>query len=551
MKEGYVLSIDQGTSSSRCLLFNTSGKVVSSSQQEQTQHYPRSGWVQQDALEIWDQVVGCVNAALKDAQASASVIAAIGITNQRESTLVWNKHTGVPYHPLIVWNDTRTSDICEMLQKEGGADRFREQTGLPVATYFSATKILWLFEHVKGLREDAMNGTAVFGTMDTWLMWKLTQGKTFVTDVTNASRTMLMNLKTLAWDQAILDSLGVPNTMLPEIRSSSEVYAAVSTPDLPGLEGVKIAGVLGDQQAALFGQNCFEPGAAKCTYGTGAFILMNSGSEMVPSTHGLLTTVGYKLGDAPPVYALEGSIAYAGSVVQWARDNLGLIEEARGIETLAKTVDDNGGVYFVPAFAGLFAPYWRMDARGVICGLTAYNTKGHLARAVLEATVFQVTEVLQAMRKDSQVELKMLRVDGGMTGNGLLMQLQADALDKQVLRPRLSEETTALGAAFAAGLAVGVWSDLEQLRAIWAVGDEYWPAMKEAKRSELLRRWRQTVKNSLGWEGHADAAEEGPGLPSGDFSSSSPLAARPWQWWHVLGAACAGAVVGAKLLHRR
>lgn len=479
------------------MIFDDKCEIVSSHQLEHTQIYPKPGWVEHDPLEIWEKVEECVKCALESAGLSASDISGIGITNQRESTLVWNRRTSIPYYNVVVWNDARTSSICDKLKKDGGgADRFRSTTGLPVAPYFSATKLAWLMESVPGLREDAQAGEALFGTIDTWLLWKLTGGAVYITDVTNASRTMMMDLATLDWSPSILHELGFPRQMLPEIKSSSEIYGTA----VGLLAGVPIAGVLGDQQAALVGQTCFDSGTAKCTYGTGSFVLLNTGEKPFTSTKGLLTTVGYKLGkDAPCVYALEGSISYAGSTVQWCRDALGIIKDAKEIETLARTVNDNGGVYFVPAFGGLFAPYWRMDARGTICGLTAYNTKAHIARAVLEATAFQVEAVLRAMKGDSGVSLQILKVDGGMTANSLLMQFQSDMVDVPVQKPRIGE-TTALGAAFAAGLAVGVWRDTEQLRAMWILDWEHEPSMPQSMRAEFLAGWSKAIGKAVGWE---------------------------------------------------
>eukprot|EP00752_Nemacystus_decipiens_P007537 g6736.t1 len=502
----YVASIDQGTSSSRCIVFGQDGRIVSEHQMEHEQFYPEPGRVEHDADEIWRNVEMCVKSALNAAGLDTSDLAAVGITNQRESTLVWDKNTGTPLHPLIVWNDVRTEHICRELKANGGADRFRDRTGLPISPYFSATKLMWLLHNVPGLREVAEKGDALFGTVDSWLMWKLTGGKVHLTDVTNASRTNLMSLKGLHWDESILQELSIPACMLPSIVSSSEVYCVADNPENV-LNGVKIAGILGDQQAALFGQTCFGEGQTKCTYGTGSFILMNTGERVVPSTNGLLSTVGFKLAGQPCTYALEGSIAYAGSTVQWLRDNLEMIKSASEIENLARTVDDNGGVYFVPAFAGLLAPHWRGDARGLLCGLTAYNTKAHIARAVLESTAFQVQEVLGAMNQDSGVEAVSLKVDGGMTANTLLMQFQADLLGVQVLRPKMSE-TTALGAAFAAGLAVGVWKDTGELSQTWALGEDYESTMAAETRDKLLWNWQRAVRRSLGWDVERGAEED-------------------------------------------
>lgn len=546
----YVASIDQGTSSSRCIVFDKDGSIVSEFQMEHEQFYPEPGFVEHDAEEIWRNVGHCVKSALQKARLVPSDLAAVGITNQRESTLVWDRETGKPLHRLIVWNDVRTENICIELKANGGADRFRERTGLPISPYFSATKIMWLMDNVPGLRDAAEKGDALFGTMDSWLMWKLTDGKKHVTDVTNASRTLLMSLEGLHWDQSILRDLGIPAAMLPSIVSSSEVYCTADNEE-DVLTGVKIAGILGDQQAALFGQTCFGQGQAKCTYGTGSFILMNTGDRVVPSSHGLLSTVGFKLAGQACVYALEGSIAYAGSTVQWLRDNLRMIDSASEIEALALTVDDNGGVFFVPAFAGLLAPHWRGDARGLMCGLTAYNTKAHVARAVLESTAFQVQEVLGAMKVDSGVDVRSLKVDGGMTANALLMQFQADLLDVQVLRPRMSE-TTALGAAFAAGLAVGVWKDTDELAKTWAVGNEYASTMAAEKRDKLIHDWKRAVQRSLGW--HVEDGQSpkrshdhhGAGDDAASAASLSSVLGRclgtSGRWWLSVAAAMAVAV---------
>mgnify|MGYP001221287651 FL=1 len=427
----------------------------------------------------------------------SSRLAAVGITNQRETTVVWDRATGEPVHNAIVWQDTRTGPVLRRLDTAYGEQRFRQRTGLPLATYFAGPKLAWLLEHVNGLRERAERGQVLFGTMESWLIWKLT-GR-HVTDVTNASRTLLMDLRTLDWDPEILDVLGVPAAMLPEIRSSAEVYGTATGV----LAGVPVASALGDQQAALFGQTCFHPGEAKCTYGTGSFLLLNTGNSPVSSSHGLLTTVGYRIGEQPATYALEGAIAVTGSLVQWLRDNLGLISSAPEVEELARTVEDNGGCYIVPAFSGLFAPHWRSDARGVIAGLTGYVTKGHLARAVLEATAWQTREVVDAMNADSDVALRRLRVDGGMTANNLLMQFLADVLDVPVVRPRVSE-TTCLGAAYAAGLAVGFWPDLETLRAQWRQDAEWKPTMDPARRDRELRNWRKAVQRTLDWVEEGD-----------------------------------------------
>ncbi|MFN3742702.1 MAG: glycerol kinase GlpK [Anaerolineales bacterium] len=489
----YIASIDQGTTSTRCLLFDRHGTPLAMAQKEHRQIYPQPGWVEHDPLEIWENTLAVVQEALAQANAASSEIAAIGITNQRETTLIWERESGRPIYNAIVWQDTRTDVICAELAKEGGQDRFRHQTGLPLATYFSGPKIAWVLENIPGARQRAENGELLFGNIDTWLIWKLSG--LHITDVTNASRTMLMNLHTLDWDEQILAALGIPRAMLPQIRSSSEIYATARGI----LEGVPLAGDLGDQQAALFGQTCFTPGEAKNTYGTGCFMLLNTGTTPIPSKSGLLTTLGYKLGNQPAIYALEGSIAITGALVQWLRDNLGLIQKSAEIETLARTVEDNGGVYFVPAFSGLFAPYWRSDARGVIIGLTRYVNKGHLARAALEATAYQTREVLEAMEADSGVKLSALKVDGGMVVNELLMQFQADMLGVPVIRPKVNE-TTALGAAYAAGLAVGFWKDLDELRHQWQIERQWQPRMDAEKRERLYAGWKKAVTRTFDWE---------------------------------------------------
>ena len=493
----YIAAIDQGTTSTRCMVFDRTGRVISVEQREHQQIYPRAGWVEHDPLEIWTRTQEVILGALRKLDLVPTDLAAVGITNQRETTVVWNRLTGRPYYNAIVWQDTRTDTICDEMAKEGGQDRFREKVGLPLATYFSGPKIRWMLENVPGLREAAERGDALFGNIDTWLVWNLTggtHGGLHITDVTNASRTMLMNLYTLDWDESILADMGIPRGMLPEIRSSSEVYAGASA----GLSGVPVAGILGDQQAAVFGQACYDPGDAKNTYGTGCFMLLNTGTEPVQSKYGLLTTLGYKLGDQPAVYCLEGSIAIAGALVQWLRDNLGMIEKSSDVEQLAHSVEDNGGIYFVPAFSGLFAPYWRSDARGVIVGMTRYVNKGHIARAALESTAYQVREVLDAMEMDSGVRLKMLKVDGGMVYNDLLMQFQADMVNVPVIRPRVSE-TTSLGAAYAAGLAVGYWKNLDELRANWGKAKEWTPAMEETQRAKLYSGWKKAVERTLNW----------------------------------------------------
>ena len=488
----YIAAIDQGTTSTRCILFDHAGNIVTADQKEHGQIYPKPGWVEHDPLEIWERTQRVVRGALDKSGADVADIAAIGITNQRETTVVWERETGRPVYNAIVWQDTRTDAICNELAGDGGQDRFRSRTGLPLATYFSGPKIKWILDHVPGTRQRAEMGELLFGNMDTWVIWNMTGAH--VTDVTNASRTLLMDLKTLDWDEEILQTLGIPRRMLPEIRSSSEVYGNAKG----GLGGVPLAGDLGDQQAALFGQTCYNPGEAKNTYGTGCFMLMNTGEKPVLSKNGLLTTLGYRIGSQPAVYALEGSIAIAGALVQWLRDNLGMIEKSSDVETLAGSVEDNGGIYFVPAFSGLFAPYWRSDARGAIVGMTRYVNKGHIARAVLEATAYQTREVLDAMEKDSGVKLTALKVDGGMVFNELLMQFQADILDVPVIRPKVTE-TTALGAAYAAGLAVGFWKDYEELRLNWGKDKEWKPSMPVEKRNTLYTGWKKAVTRTFDW----------------------------------------------------
>jgi len=493
----YIAAIDQGTTSTRCMIFDHAGLVIAIDQKEHEQIYPKPGWVEHDPLEIWERTQEVIQGALLKGNLAPENIAAVGITDQRETTLVWNKHTGKPYYNAIVWQDTRTDTICNQLAKDGGQDRFRKKVGLPLATYFSGPKIKWMLDNVPGLRQDAENGDAIFGNIDTWLIWNLTggvNGGKHVTDVSNASRTLLMNLKSLSWDEEILNILDIPAAMLPNIRSSSEVYGTARPP----LKGVPVAGDLGDQQAALFGQACYDPGDTKNTYGTGCFLLMNTGPNIITSNSGLLTTVGYKLGEAPAMYCLEGSIAIAGALVQWLRDNLKIIKNSAEIETLASSVEDNGGIFFVPAFSGLFAPYWRSDARGVIVGMTRYITAGHIARAALEATAFQAREVVEAMEKDSGVSLSNLKVDGGMTANNLLMQFQADIINAAVIRPRVAE-TTALGAAYAAGLAVGFWQNLNELRENWAQGNIWNPQMEEEKRGKMYKDWKKAVTRTFDW----------------------------------------------------
>jgi len=492
MTARYIAAIDQGTSSSRCMIFDAAGAVAASAQKAHRQIFPRPGWVEHDALEIWANVEATVAAVMAKLGILPSDLAGIGISNQRETTLIWDKASGAPLANAIVWQDTRTAALVEELGRGEGQDRFRALTGLPLATYFSGPKIRWLLDHIDGARTAAERGELMFGTMDSWLIWKLT-GR-HVTDVTNASRTLLMNLATLDWDDGLLTAIGVPRAMLPPIASSSEIYGTARGV----LEGVPVASALGDQQAALFGQTCFSPGDAKCTYGTGNFLLVNTGGRVVPSTHGLLTTVGYRIGDAPAVYALEGSVAVTGALVQWLRDNLGLIATAGEIEALAATVEDNGGCSFVPAFSGLFAPHWRPDARGLIAGLTGYVTKAHIARAALEAVAWQTREVVDAMIADSGQPLEVLKVDGGMTANTLLMQFQADVLGVPVVRPAVAE-TTCLGAAYAAGRAVGFWPDLDTLRGQWRQDAAWRPAMDGDARARGYAQWKKAVARSLDW----------------------------------------------------
>ncbi|MFF5026265.1 glycerol kinase GlpK [Streptomyces collinus] len=497
MAERHVMSIDQGTNSTRCILFDHRGRLVSVAQREHQQHFPRPGWVEHDAVEIWQNLRRVVPESLAAAGIDPEQVAAIGLANQRETTVLWDRRTGVPLGRAIVWQDIRTAPLVAELARRPGEDFFLDRCGLPPSTYFSALRIRWLLDHVKGLERRARDGEVLFGTMETWLVWNLTggaDGGLHITDVTNAGRTMLMNIRTLTWDEDLLDLFGVPRVMLPEIRSSAELYGDARAL----LPGVGITAALGDQQAALFGQTCFSPGEAKCTYGTGSFLLLNTGTEPVRSRHGLLTTVAYRIGDQKPFYALEGSIAVTGALVQWFRDRLGLISSAPEIETLARTVEDNGGCYIVPAFSGLFAPRWRSDARGVIVGLTSYITKGHLARAVLEATGWQTREVVDAMNADSSVPLKELKVDGGMTADNLLMQFVADVLDVPVVRPMVAE-TVSLGAAYAAGLAAGYWPDLEVLRRNWHRAGQWLPGMDPAHRAAEYENWQRAVERSLGW----------------------------------------------------
>ncbi|HEY1573645.1 MAG TPA: glycerol kinase GlpK [Pseudonocardiaceae bacterium] len=502
MVQRYVMSIDQGTTSTRCILFDQRGRLVSVVQKEHQQHYPRPGWVEHDAVEIWRNVSRIVPQTMAQAGVGAGQVVAVGIANQRETVVLWDRHTGHPIGHAINWQDTRTDEMVEELARKPGADTIRERTGLPLATYFSAPRISWLLDRTPGLRERAERGDVLVGTMESWLIWNLTggaDGGVHVTDVTNASRTLLMDLHTLAWDDWLLSFFDIPRRTLPQIRSSTETYG-VTTKVVPG---ITIGAALGDQHAALFGQTCFSPGEAKCTYGTGSFLLLNTGPTPVHSTHGLLSTVGFRIGQEKAVYALEGSIAITGSLVQWFRDGLGLITSAPEIETLARTVEDNGGCYIVPAFSGLFAPHWRSEARGVIAGLTSYVTKGHLARAVLEATGWQTREVVDAMNADSGLDLSTLRVDGGMTADNLLMQIVADVLNVPVVRPMVVE-TVSLGAAYAAGLAVGYWPDLEGLRGNWHRAAQWSPAMDAARRAEEYANWQRAVELSFGWIQHTD-----------------------------------------------
>ena len=495
--QGYIGSIDQGTTSTRFIIFDARGEIVALAQTEHQQIMPRPGWVEHDPLEIWTNTRDVIGAALAHANIAAQDLAAVGITNQRETTVLWDRQTGQPVHNALVWMDTRTEQLVAEFEAQGGQDRYRARTGLPLATYFSGLKLSWLLDNVPGARERAERGELLFGNIDTWLAWNLTggpDGGLHVTDVTNASRTQMMDLHSLDWDEGILAEFGVPRACLPRICSSSEVYGHCNGV----LDGAPLAGILGDQQAALFGQACLAPGEAKNTYGTGCFMLMNTGEKPFPSQAGLLTTLGYKLGDAPAVYALEGSISIAGALVQWLRDNLGLIEHASEIEELAGSVTDNGDVYFVPAFSGLYAPHWDSSARGVIAGLTRFAGKGHIARAVLEATAFQTREVLDAMTADSGVAIRELRSDGGMVINELLMQFQSDILGVPVVRPKVVE-TTALGAAYAAGLAVGYWDSPSQIASNWGEDKRWNPAMDEARRSDLYGKWNKAVARSRDW----------------------------------------------------
>jgi glycerol kinase len=495
----HVLAIDQGTTSTRAIVFDADGAVVAASQREHEQIFPRAGWVEHDPVEIWTNTEWVIASCLSRAGITASDVAAIGVTNQRETAIVWEKRTGRPVYNAVVWQDTRTQPRVDQLGAEGGTDRFAEATGLPLATYFSASKVAWILDNVPGARAAAEAGELLFGTPDTWVAWNVTggsRGGIHVTDVTNASRTLLMDLLTLDWSDELLAVWGIPRAMMPEIRSSSEIVGHSQLPSV--LDGVPIAGILGDQQAATFGQAAFDAGESKNTYGTGNFLLVNTGTEIVRSQSGLITTLAYRIGDEPARYALEGSIAVTGSLVQWLRDNLGIIQRSEDVETLAATVEDNGGAYFVPAFSGLFAPHWRPDARGALVGLTRYVNKAHIARAALESTAFQTRDVIDAVVADTGRDLAELRVDGGMTRDDLLMQFQADILGIPVVRPEVVE-TTALGAAYAAGLATGVWRDLAELRSHWREDARFEPRMSQDERERRCRMWRKAVSKSLDW----------------------------------------------------
>ncbi|MCA9948890.1 MAG: glycerol kinase GlpK [Anaerolineales bacterium] len=496
----YVAAIDQGTTSTRCMIFNHSGQSIGIHQLEHEQIFPKPGWVEHDPMEVWARTQDVVKGAMKNAGITADDLVAVGITNQRETTVVWDKTTGKPLYNAIVWQDTRTDKLIKELEGGVGQNRFREKVGLPLATYFSGPKVRWMLDNVPAVKEAADAGNALFGNMDTWVIWNLTggpNGGAHVTDVTNASRTMLMNLETLNWSDSICETMGIPKSMLPKICSSSEIYGYTQV-DGPFGAKLPVAGDLGDQQAATVGQACFSPGEAKNTYGTGCFMILNTGEEIVPSKNGLLTTLCYKFGDAPAVYALEGSIAITGSLIQWLRDNLDFFDYAPHVEDYAKEVDDNGGVYFVPAFSGLFAPYWRSDARGAIVGLTRYVKKGHIARAALEATAYQTREVLDAMNQDSGVPLTALKVDGGMVYNDLLMQFQSDVLDVPVVRPKVAE-TTALGAAYAAGLAVGFWSNTDEMRENWGIDKTWEPTEGSNASTDLYKMWKKAVTRTFDW----------------------------------------------------
>jgi glycerol kinase len=492
VSDRFIAAIDQGTTSSRCIVFDAAGTVIAASQAEHRQHFPRPGWVEHDPVEIWHRVERVVRGALDNAGLSRADLSAVGITNQRETTMVWDATSGEPGGNAIVWQDTRTDRLIRELATEHDDEWWRERCGLPLATYFAGPKLRWMLDADPDLRSRAEAGELRFGTMDSWLIWQLTGHH--ITDVTNACRTMLMNLRTLDWDDALLAAMGVPRAMLPRIAPSSQVYGEAGG----YLAGVPVASALGDQQAALFGQACFSAGEAKCTYGTGSFLLLNTGAAPVRSEHGLLSTVGYQIGAQPPVYALEGSIAVTGALIQWLRDNLGIIDNAEQVNELAARVDDNGGCYIVPAFSGLFAPHWRPDARGVIVGLTSYVTREHLARAALEATAWQVADIVEAMNAGSDLRLAMLKVDGGMTASDLLLQIQADILDVPVVRPTVTE-TTCLGAAYAAGLAVGFWPDQDALKENWRVDRRFEPEMADTDRKAERSQWRKAVSRSLDW----------------------------------------------------
>jgi len=497
-----IAAVDQGTTSTRCMVFNNQGQVVSVAQKEHQQIYPQPGWVEHDPVEIWQCTQEVIRAAITKPGVDPRAIAAVGITNQRETAVVWDRKSGKPLYNAIVWQDTRTKGICDRLAEDGGQDRFRAIVGLPLATYFSAPKVKWILDNVPAARQAADRGDALFGNIDTWLIWWLTggpQGGAHITDPTNASRTLLMDLDSLDWHDEILRILGIPRSMLPRIVPSSDpdIWGTTSAAG-PFGSVIPVCGDLGDQQAALVGQTCFSPGEAKNTYGTGCFMLLNTGTTPIQSKSGLLTTLGYKFGKSPAVYALEGSIAVTGSLVQWLRDNLGIIQQSADVETLARSVENNGGIYFVPAFSGLFAPYWRSDARGVIVGMTRFINKGHIARAALESTAYQTREVLEAMRMDSGVELTSLKVDGGMVYNNLLMQFQSDILGVPVVRPKIAE-TTSLGAAYAAGIAVGFWDSLEDLRSNWHIDQTWQPQMPAVQRDELYSNWLRAVERTFDW----------------------------------------------------
>ena len=498
----YVGSIDLGTTSSRFILFDKQGNIFGSAQKEHQQIFPKPGWVEHDPIEIWKNTCSVITQVMDQTGIGAESIDAIGITNQRETSVVWNRKTGKPYYNAIVWQCTRTDELCKDLVAQTGEAFFKERTGLPVATYFSGPKLKWILDNIPDVKKDIISGDVLFGTIETWIIWWLTGGPekgSHITDVSNASRTMMMNIHTLQWDKDLLDALGIPISILPDIKPSIDSNTWGRTQKQGPFKGeIPVCGALGDQQAALFGQTCFSRGEAKNTYGTGCFLLMNTGKTPVLSTHGLLTTVGYQINHENAVYCLEGSIAVAGALVQWMRDNLGIIKSAGEIEALARTVDDNGDVYFVPAFSGLFAPYWRSDARGVIAGLTRFVNKGHLARAVLEANAYQTLDIITAMKKDSQVDLTLLKVDGGMVLNELLMQFQSDMLNVPIIRPMVIE-TTALGAAYAAGLATGFWNDTNELKANWSEGKRWIPSMSPKKREHLYARWKKAIERSFDW----------------------------------------------------